>query len=376
MSKLFFSTALLLLIRIGSSHAQCQPPPVVTVATVTLNAATITWQAVTGATGYEIAYATTPAPTTGSFVSGTATTLSGLAANTKYYFCVRTVCPGPLYSPWKCDSLVTTLCDSPAFMLATGTLGNDATLIWPSVATPVFYEYYIAPSPSTPPTNGISTTDTTIILKGLPLNTVFDACVRAKCVGGWAYSVWVCDTFKTGSVCNVPDTIDNPLVFGPNRTISWTPTGFMGYQYAIGLSPFTPSLGVSTMGHSVNITGLILDTFYTFCVRAKCDTNTYSAWKCDTFQTHSWGHVAPVSSKAGALKIYPNPAKDIVSIELNSSTGNSGTLLVTDVLGAMVYHSEINGRRTEIDVSSFSKGIYLIKYTSINSSIVSRLIKE
>ncbi|MCX6275634.1 MAG: CotH kinase family protein [Bacteroidetes bacterium] len=61
-----------------------------------------------------------------------------------------------------------------------------------------------------------------------------------------------------------------------------------------------------------------------------------------------------------ALHIYPNPVHEILALELNST--NAEDLHLIDVTGRVVWHSEISAQSTvHVDVSGYSKGIYLLK---------------
>jgi hypothetical protein len=61
------------------------------------------------------------------------------------------------------------------------------------------------------------------------------------------------------------------------------------------------------------------------------------------------------------LKVYPNPAKNIVSITLPKK---EGILTVSDNAGKAVYKERITNERVDIDISSWSRGIYLINWKS------------
>ena len=66
-----------------------------------------------------------------------------------------------------------------------------------------------------------------------------------------------------------------------------------------------------------------------------------------------------------SCNVYPNPGTGKFTIEINYrlSSVNNGVKLY-DVIGNEIYTSIINGNKTEIDVSSKSKGIYILKLYS------------
>ena len=62
---------------------------------------------------------------------------------------------------------------------------------------------------------------------------------------------------------------------------------------------------------------------------------------------------------AGNLLIYPNPTMNLITVQGEKWMGNSYKLL--DQLGRVVLSGKLNGIKTEISLSSFSKGIYILK---------------
>ena len=77
--------------------------------------------------------------------------------------------------------------------------------------------------------------------------------------------------------------------------------------------------------------------------------------------------------KIGAVRIYPNPAKNIINIK-NTSNKDITTVTIFDILGRSVY----SGSSTDkISLNNLENGVYLIKLDFNNStSIVKRFIKE
>ncbi len=61
-----------------------------------------------------------------------------------------------------------------------------------------------------------------------------------------------------------------------------------------------------------------------------------------------------------AMVLYPNPAKDILNIKL-SNYYKSEKLIITDLLGKIIYSQPITTDEITIDVSKLIRGIYLIK---------------
>lgn len=74
------------------------------------------------------------------------------------------------------------------------------------------------------------------------------------------------------------------------------------------------------------------------------------------------------------FRLYPNPAKEKITIELSDASSNY-QVAIFDVLGKNVYTSEIQ-KAGQIDVSALASGTYLVKLTSDNHSSVVRFVKQ
>ncbi len=71
-----------------------------------------------------------------------------------------------------------------------------------------------------------------------------------------------------------------------------------------------------------------------------------------------------------SYKLYPNPVHDFLVVE--SSTFVESTYQVFNLMGAALMNIPSNGTHTEIDLSSFKPGIYLL---SVNNEVVGRFVK-
>ena len=75
------------------------------------------------------------------------------------------------------------------------------------------------------------------------------------------------------------------------------------------------------------------------------------------------------------LNIYPNPAKEKVSVYVDNLQ-NGAEVRIVDMLGKTV-GSYIIGRgdnKVDIDISAFAEGVYLVRIVSDNNIATERLI--
>ncbi len=74
------------------------------------------------------------------------------------------------------------------------------------------------------------------------------------------------------------------------------------------------------------------------------------------------------------LKIYPNPAIDRLFIDCNERMYLK--MQIYNAIGELILQRELNNGMNNIDVSSLSKGVYVIKLTGDNWTVQRKLIKE
>ena len=142
------------------------------------------------------------------------------------------------------------------------------------------------------------------------------------------------------------DDKEHELVFTPTLS-GWN-------SYDLLLSSFT---GLTTKGHIAQLvfSGLPVGTLFV--------DNVYFANVA----------LANQSFVAGSVKLYPNPATDMFTIEAAKAIDS---LQIYNVLGQEVFASTPKSNSTTVDVSAFKTGIYVAKTTIDGVSSSSRLVKR
>jgi hypothetical protein len=74
-----------------------------------------------------------------------------------------------------------------------------------------------------------------------------------------------------------------------------------------------------------------------------------------------------------SFKLYPNPAKDLVTIQL-ANFNDSYTIELIDIRGKLVYTKAINSDMSELNISALKSGLYFVKITNGISSKVEKLV--
>ncbi len=75
------------------------------------------------------------------------------------------------------------------------------------------------------------------------------------------------------------------------------------------------------------------------------------------------------------IDVFPNPAKNELFIDLNNSGFNTAIMEVYDITGKLVYSDNLNSSvMKKMDVSNFSKGIYILRFIGEGSIETQKVI--
>lgn len=76
------------------------------------------------------------------------------------------------------------------------------------------------------------------------------------------------------------------------------------------------------------------------------------------------------------LFVYPNPAQNVLTVELLDANSSPADLHIKNILGEEVMHKPLNGKKTNVDISLLSAGIYFVKIWVSGKVLVKQFIKE
>ena len=78
-----------------------------------------------------------------------------------------------------------------------------------------------------------------------------------------------------------------------------------------------------------------------------------------------------------SFKVYPNPATDLITVELSSEFLEKATIQVLNLLGQVVYseNKEISAR-TLLNISELKPGVYFLKLQSEGEVYSKKFIKK
>ena len=89
---------------------------------------------------------------------------------------------------------------------------------------------------------------------------------------------------------------------------------------------------------------------------------------------HISGDAGMASVAAGEFRIYPNPAKDIITIE--NTNGADGTVTISDIAGYTLSEVVIRGNNNSLNISNWAPGIYFLSIQQKNGyKCVQKIVK-
>ncbi len=281
-------------------------------------------------------------------------------------------------------------------------VGAGTGAAWNAGAKPYFRNYNPVSIPSRmfPKLSVVqSGTYTTTIGEFLP-NTQqtlsFRLVVRDNKMGGGG----VCYAANTVTVSSVagPLTVTYPNTTGITwasasaQTVTWAVNGTAGapincanvnllISYNSGSTWMMLMPNIANSGTQLITAPTVTATIATCRIKVEAVGNIFFDISDKNFTiTAASSGIATSSNNTIAMQLIPNPASELVSINLyglNASEKNN--LIIYDVLGNIVLKDVISGKENyemNYDISQFSKGVYLVEISSANKKAVSRLIKQ
>ena len=79
-----------------------------------------------------------------------------------------------------------------------------------------------------------------------------------------------------------------------------------------------------------------------------------------------------VGENAFDISIYPNPVKNVVSVEAEGIRN----IRLVDMLGQTLYDSDENGDAVQVDMSGFADGVYFMQVKTVNGIVTQKVVKK
>lgn len=88
--------------------------------------------------------------------------------------------------------------------------------------------------------------------------------------------------------------------------------------------------------------------------------------------------VGAISEEYNKIKVYPNPANELLYIDVSNLLQLEGTSVqIFDITGKLIFEEEINAneKNTQLNISGFSQGLYILSVTTTTEKQVSKFLK-
>ena len=302
-------------------------------------------------------------------VQGSSINLSSLSPNTTYDVLISAVSFGCKSESYSAQFITEIECLSPTNISVNNTT-SSATISWDENPFADSYEvlYNFGNGYET-----VSATSNSITIE-MGAASSYDFYVRTICIGGLE-SEWS-DLQSFTVSCDEPSNITF-VNEDTDLSIDWegnAPEYWLIYNYGSGWTYAYPTESEITISNVP-----VGSTIYIY-LRAHCDidNNFVSSWASDVYTTVSGGKIAQMESQE--FEVYPNPTSGKVTISFVDEQKADRQLLIVDAYGKEVYReqiaSEMVNNQFVIDLSSYSKGVYIVKILSDNATFTRRLILQ
>ena len=166
-------------------------------------------------------------------------------------------------------------------------------------------------------------------------------------------------------------------VQGNNRVLNWTTSNEVNTSFFSLERSLNPSQGFASLSQTTAKNGS--SNSYSFTDKEPVSEGTYyyRLKMVDKDGTAKYSAVVPLKTSAVQnITIYPNPATD--NITVSSVNGLSGaTIRVINNSGKIVATKNgVTGKQTDINVTSFAAGVYMVQVQSSNSTTSYKFVKQ
>lgn len=181
---------------------------------------------------------------------------------------------------------------------------------------------------------------------------------------------WVVKLFP--EICGVPTGLFTNNITATKATAHWDSNPAAdSYQIWYRQTGVATWIKKTVTMNLKTLKSLSPETTYEYKVRTKCSEGEFSDFtSIQNFTTLllKTGEIADYFK----IEIYPNPARDLITIIMDSTfTTNSTSLTIVDLLGNIVLETLITSSSIELDIKHLPKGMYFVNISTaeINKSI-------
>ena len=167
-----------------------------------------------------------------------------------------------------------------------------------------------------------------------------------------------------------------------NNVLSWSTSqesnsGYYGVEHSTDGNNFKTIGQVEAVGNSSNVSN------YSYTdENPLAGTNYYRLKMVDRDNSVTYSAIRSVKNLAGnmSFRAYPNPALEILYLDIPSDNSERATLSITNLAGQVVLRDEITvnigNNKVPVKVNNLSTGTYIIKVQLANQSFIQKFNKQ
>jgi len=315
--------------------------------------------------------------------------LTGLNSSTKYYFRIKTVCANGATSYTAeynfTTSAIVASCAAASNLTASNISSSGARINFtlPGSLSSASLEYRNS-NTSTWSSKSIATNYTYNDLTGLNSSTKYYFRIKTVCSNGAiSYtSEYSFTTSATVASCAAASSLSASNVTSTTARVKFTLPGNISsaaIEYKTANATFWYSYSMPVSYSYIDFSGLVKLTTYNIRIKVTC-TNGQSSYS-NTLSFTTIGtksamidtgdpiiKISPLSSTEFSARCFPNPAQDKLSVNIMDSQDQIFDCKVLNMFGQPVFSEKFNGDQTlEIDVSRFTRGVYVVVISNSDS---------
>jgi hypothetical protein len=187
----------------------------------------------------------------------------------------------------------------------------------------------------------------------------------------YGYTITITAVFEAGAVepCAVPTGLTVASVENHTVTVTWDANANVNswnIRYRKANESNWNSATANT--NSYTISDLDGNTDYEIQVQADCGDGNQSDWTASA--TAHTTNVGISSWMENSVKVFPNPANDVVNVQCTMYNVQLGAdLHVFDVYGKLVQTVPMTGETTSVNVSNLADGMYFVRVTTEEGAV-------
>jgi hypothetical protein len=199
-------------------------------------------------------------------------------------------------------------------------------------------------------------------------------------------------TFTTAAICdNVTNVTATPTSQAGQANFCWTnPASHafvrLKYREDVPGSSFTNigGMGVIAPASCKTKNGITTGLTYRVMYRTWCNVSGGPYRSAQWDGPVVWTQNSPIRVEGGTtinnLDVYPNPSRDIFNVTFTSEDVQDLDVRIINVIGEVVYTENLNkfvGEYTkQVDLATYTKGVYFLEITTDNGVINKKLILQ